>query len=523
MNDTHRARVSLRVGLAEPLTGPPVVNGRPGPESPSDRAAGRTRRSADDQTLAQARAAVANEPSRADLRAWLGVLLAKHGDLRDAEVELWQAIELAAHLAAPYAALSHAVARQGRIEEAVDLAYQAVDLDPEHAVLRAHLAMVLHRAGDGAGAEREMRTAVRAAQEGPWASTALGQLLATMDHGHGGPGAEAVAEYVIEQLDMSPRVDTESAQEALIAAAQRRTQLRPDDAQARAYVAILMTRVGRIDAAVDEWRRAVALAPNVASMHMSLSRAYFRQDQLEPALEAAKAGIALNPKDENDLMYLANLLVRLDRPGEACTVLREGIKNLPGSGALFLSLSRIAAKQDRLDEALVAARQATSRSPRDPLAHAHLGNLLAKSGDLDAAETALRRAVDLTPTSAGAHIRLSHLLARRDRNDEAIMSARRAVDLDPGDAAAQANLGGILARASRFAEAEVAFRRAAMAEPHNPMHQLNLGRVLTRQNRPEEARIAVAHGEALGANPAPRALGRVAAPPRRNRRQDNHA
>ncbi|HEX9942418.1 MAG TPA: tetratricopeptide repeat protein [Thermoanaerobaculia bacterium] len=170
-------------------------------------------------------------------------------------------------------------AQAGRYVDAAQEFRRALAARPESVEARVNLGSVLALAGDRAGAIEQFRDALRRDPANATARFNLGALL-----------AESAPDEARTHL------------EAAVAA-------RPADAEARSLLARLLRDAGKFAEALDQYARAVELAPGD---------------------EAARLGEA-------------ETLVRLARYAEARKKLEEGLRQMPASGLLSHALARLLA------------------------------------------------------------------------------------------------------------------------------------------------------------------------------------
>ena len=151
---------------------------------------------------------------------------------------------------------------------------------------------------------------------------------------------------------------------------------RPDDPVAHNNLGIVLFDQGRLDLAIDAYRRSIELDPSLAETHNNLGNALKDQGRSDLAIDCFERAVAL-------------------RPGYA-----EAYSNM----ALALS------DQGRLDPAIDAHRRAIELKPDMAEAHINLGSALKDQGRIDEAFTAFRTALAVNPNSPGAASNLLLLL-----------------------------------------------------------------------------------------------------------------
>jgi tetratricopeptide (TPR) repeat protein len=244
-------------------------------------------------------------------------------------------------------------AQAGRYQDAIQEFRRALAARPESVEARVNLGSTLALAGDRAGALENLREALRLDPANATAHFNLGSLLA----------------------DSAPE-EARSHLEAAVAA-------RPEDAEARRLLAKTLRDAGRLPAALEQYRRAVELAPGD---------------------EAARLGEA-------------ETLVRLGRYAEARTRLDEALGQMPASGLLSHAQARLLAACPDLsvrdgERALKLALAVWQAQPAVP--HAETVALaLAELGRCDEAATWQRTARERAQTEAPGRLAdLDRALAR---------------------------------------------------------------------------------------------------------------
>jgi Flp pilus assembly protein TadD len=155
---------------------------------------------------------------------------------------------------------------------------------------------------------------------------------------------------------------------------------------------------GRRDAAIVEFRSALAEDSGRPSVHLALGELLAAGDELTESIEHFKAATALKPE----------------------------------MAAAHYNLGVVLAMDGRDDEALVELREAVELDPTDPQAHSTLGRLLARQGMVNEAEEQFREVIALEPNNAQAHRNLARILMDRGLTEEAETHLERARRIEGG-------------------------------------------------------------------------------------------
>jgi tetratricopeptide (TPR) repeat protein len=230
-------------------------------------------------------------------------------------------------------------------------------------------------------------------------------------------------------------------------------------------LAVALQEDGRLDAAIEHYRRSAEIRADYAPAHNNIGTALRAQGRIEDAVAAYQRALVTMP-DYADAHYnLANALLDQNRPLEAAHHLRIARQLLPGSAGVHNNLGKALAEQGQFEEAVMELRQAVALEPDSAKAHRNLGNVLASRGDPNEALTHLKRAFEIDPGDAEAGYDLGTLLLQQAQVDEAVSVFRAVVRVKPDYAEAHNNLGIALGTRGRLAEAIEHFELALRLNP----------------------------------------------------------
>lgn len=221
----------------------------------------------------------------------------------------------------------------------------------------------------------------------------------------------------------------------------------PGDWLARMQLGSVLAREGRLDAALEEIDRAIALAPEAhrprdlkGAVLLALGRP---QDALASQLEA----IRLAPGDPSPRMNAARVLVSLGRLDEAAEQLEAALAISADEDAVY-QLARVRERQGRIEEALALQERVLRIDPRHRAAMADAGGLLARLGRHQEAVERLSAALE-SPGDAREDAEWLRVLASSlwalGRPAEAIAALERGEALDPGSVPLANDLAWMLA------------------------------------------------------------------------------
>ena len=209
------------------------------------------------------------------------------------------------------------------------------------------------------------------------------------------------------------------ALDAAVAGYQGTVTAIPSHVGAWGNLCIALQALGRTPEALATGRRALALRPDLAELHVNLAAALKSSGKLDEARGALERAIALQP----------------------------------GSALAHISLGNVLRAAGAADAALEAYEHAGLLAPGDIAAHSNQGLALKDLGRPEAALIRFRRALALNPGAAEVHFNLGNTLRQTGALEDAVDSVTRAVALDPAHNRARANLGVTLRDLGRIEEA----------------------------------------------------------------------
>jgi len=164
----------------------------------------------------------------------------------------------------------------------------------------------------------------------------------------------------------------------------------------------------------------------------------------EAALAAYRKAVRLDPSDAFAWRDLAQVLRDLGRFDEALRACQQAIALDTAQAHAWTALARIYAGLGRLEEARQAAQKATRLAPRDARPWLELGRVERDLRRPKPARSALAKAARLAPDSFEAWKSLADLDRSLDRPKPAARAYRAALALRPEDAACRAALEACL-------------------------------------------------------------------------------
>ena len=248
----------------------------------------------------------------------------------------------------------------------------------------------------------------------------------------------------------------------------------PESSLLRARYAGFEARIGNPAAAVDEWRKLVALFPEADAWRTALAFALVDLDQFAAARDELKRVADLFPESADAFANLGALLTEYGSADEAESALERALALNPGSENTLINLAKLRERQGRSEVAESIYRELLQRDGDSIGALRALAELLDRAGRLEEAEDTYRLALVRDPDSAAIANNLGFLQERQGRYEEAASFYRQAIRTDPGYSLAYFNLGDTLLVTGQSAEAIEAYAAGLELDPDNEQARINL-------------------------------------------------
>jgi len=196
----------------------------------------------------------------------------------------------------------------------------------------------------------------------------------------------------------------------------------------------------------------------------------FRQNRLDLAVADLERAIALKPRQYQGYVNLAQAYAKEQKLDEAVRQMDRAIQQESGLAALYRTRARV--HQQRQDDAatladLERAIDLDARNPSATLADDHLlrARILLRRQDARAALAACDEALRLRPQDAPAHRLRAEVLLKMDRHAEALRDLDACVKYGPAEADLLCARGAVRARQGDYAGAQADYARALEMRP----------------------------------------------------------
>ena len=187
------------------------------------------------------------------------------------------------------------------------------------------------------------------------------------------------------------------------------------------------------DKAVDAFKQALRIDPELAAAHLGLGSAYHNMGRPADALGPLTAAVGLEPRNAVAHLNLGITLAALRRPEDAMIELNEAKRLNPQSARIHNEVGNVLHNSfAQIDGALAAYQEAARLDSSVPAVHHNIGLMLMRLGRPGEAIQPFIDALRLDPGYRNARYHLSHAYTQLARYDEAIDSWTKFLELVPG-------------------------------------------------------------------------------------------
>ena len=414
---------------------------------------------------------------KADGDAGYYFLLARHlentGKIDEAIAALQKAISLESGSAELRAELAGLYARQNNAVDALNVADEALKIDPANREANRTLGSIY-------AALSEQKRPIRPGDD---PSTYVTRAIAALERAQGPARADLGIEFTLGRLYART-----SQHEKAIASLERVFEAQPEYSEGGMLLAASQEDAGRLDDAIKTIEGTIQNNPTFFRAYLKLIDLYEQQKRWKDAAGAYALARKMNPKADLAGGHAAALLNGGDAR-EAQTVLQAAIASAstPDPGLLYLLAEAQRQLKDYTGASATVQKLVTS-FPDDLRGHVMAAQLLVAAGRMPEAINAYAELVKRAPGEASFAYQHAQLLESAGRIKEAEAVLRELLVRDPQDANAMNSLGYLFAdRGERLDEAVDLLQRALKIDPGNPSYLDSLGWAFFKQGRLDQA------------------------------------
>lgn len=436
------------------------------------------------QMIDQARAAVGTAPHNATLNRRLGMVYHAQKLLTEAAVCYRRAIKLAAEDFESHYYLARVDEDSGELDRAIDSAERAVALRPSSGPALTLLGRLYWTAGRDAGVEAITRRLLEGHPTVAAGHFYSGRLLAKR-----GALDEAVAAF---ETALGYSADSTQIHYAMAMALRKQGKVELADRHLQSYSNGRPTSLCP-DPLGEQLHRLAAGANH--EYEQALKRT--AEGRLVEAVEHYRAALRIDPELAVAHQNLGVILLQTGQLQEAVHHLSQAVRIDPGLVPALTNLGTALARTGQSDQARQSFERARVLDPQNPAVFNDFANFLMSVGDLPAAVEEYRTAIRLAPADLPPRINLGRALQDAGRSAEAARVFAEALIDRPDDLQLIDLLARAWSDAGESAKAvehlEAAIRRIGM---HPALHY-SLGNVLARSQSVEATLVRFSDSAAI--------------------------
>jgi len=264
-------------------------------------------------------------------------------------------------------------------------------------------------------------------------------------------------------------------------------RIAPDSAENWLNRGAALHDLKRYEEALASYARVVALQPDFAEVHINCGNILALLGRHQEAVAAYDSALASRPDQRDGLIFRADALRALRRPAEALlsydralALKGDHVPVLMGRGIVLIELARY-------EEALASYERVLALTPNHVDALNSRSFVLNALGRRDEALASCQKALRHDPSHVGAHINRGVVFSDLGRHEEAIRSYECVLAIDPKHAAAHCNRAKALFTLNRLKEALSSVDSALAIDPHHVEALFTRGNILLKLSQYREA------------------------------------
>ncbi len=191
-----------------------------------------------------------------------------------------------------------------------------------------------------------------------------------------------------------------------------------DDPGVLSNYGVILEEKGKIDKAINVFKRSISLFPNSPEAYCNLGSILQDQGKTKEAEIFTLKAIKLKPDSAEAYSNLGTILSDLGKPKDALIASRKAIELKPNYAEGYANIGIILIELNKLKEAEMATMQAIKLKPNFSIAHSNLGTILIELGKPREAFDCFLKAISITPKKTNNYSLITRCI--KDINPEEI-------------------------------------------------------------------------------------------------------
>jgi Tfp pilus assembly protein PilF len=392
-----------------------------------------------DDAQAQATAALASQPSNADVHALLARIAARRGQKDIALTEIHRALELAPNEAALHETLALLEVGDSAQGDAVeDEMKKSVALDPKSVNAKLLLAAFYSRNNRLQDAEHECWSAVATDPKNLSARESLVQMILRQ-------GDQARAEQVLRQASNDLA----------------------DSPQGVRMLADYYTGTGQMDKARTEFANLAKKYPKNVSVQEGYVRILLQVKDFATAQTVITELMKKNGKDPQVAVLNGIVLFNNGKTNDAVNALQGAANDAPKDAFIQLWLGKAALAKGDSSLAEKSFRQAAQLNPRDVDAQEELARMAIQRGDMSMLSDVAEKTIATDPRFPNGYLWRATVEVSRNTQDKAEADLKTAMNIAPHSSPAYLMLGELRYLQKKYPEGAGLMEQALQYDPNS--------------------------------------------------------
>jgi tetratricopeptide (TPR) repeat protein len=421
----------------------------------------------DQDGLTEARRMALLYPQDPDIRLLFGQTLLIADDIKEAEVQLKEAIQLNPRLENAYLALIRAYQEENRLPAAIDIAKKMVKANPQSAQAWSVLSRILISAKQLKDSLEPARRAWELQESNPELALIYALSLDLNKRGKDAvklyeqlyrfnPGnQELVSRMIALYKELGNLANAVSLLDDMIENA------RDEVPGLRMQKVIILWEMNKNDDAFKEAQELIAQLPESDRATFVYAAALQKIGKLTEALDQFAKIQNESPLKSDALRLQAVILIELERRNDAIIILKNLCDRPDVQPLAYLLLGEVFAAGDNFREAIESIDRGLKKFPKNTRLIFARGAYLERYGNMGEAEAAMRDVIAASPNDAAALNFLGYMLVEQGRAfDEAEDLIKRAIKIQPENGAYLDSLGWLYFQKKQFKRALEVLERA---------------------------------------------------------------
>ena len=284
-------------------------------------------------------------------------------------------------------------------------------------------------------------------------------------------------------IALEQRGDNAEAEEAWRTIANADTH----DAEALAHLGLLEARQERLEKAIEFYRHAIAIDPNLPGLQMNLGLALFKAAQFPDAIQMFAAEIKKHPGDQRLTILLGMSHYGLKDYFVAIPYLRRAADRDPQNLTLRMALARSCLLSEQYQCVIDVHREIKSINPEIAGVGIMAAEALDAQGNRDGATAQIQATVQSHPEEESAHFALGYLLWAKGKWAEAAREFEMELQRYPQNQNARVYLADARVLQGDFATPLPDLQKLATSVNAEPLVHLDLGTIDAKNGHTEDA------------------------------------